>query len=713
MNYTDTLTTRLATAGAAAYRTGMAQASASVGGLGNAALRAAAQEAVLAAGMGGTAAAATGLAAAEGEATLATLMLEAAGGPVALALAGVSLAAGGAAIALGSLTLAAGAAAAATVAAMRASAAAAADFQTAMKEVEVQSGATRDAMNSLRGGALSGEMVRLGKSALDVAGAYTILASMGYSAAQMQAMMLPITQASVALGTDQAETTQLMIALMKQYNLTAADMPRIADQLVAGLAATSMQGEQVVMVMKYAGVAASSLGWSLGETIAAVDPLVAAFGNAEMAGTYFRQMLNVMKSGSKEAADAFASAGLNLNDFSKYSGSAATMLRWLQSGTWDASKITKAFGGEAGSAAQVLLQQSIPAMEAVAAKTQLVGAATDAANAKMQTLQGMQKRLAAAWTNLKISVGTSMLGMAAKWTEAVGLIVQAAQRMAELVNKALGKTQKDHEKTGSSAYDMADRLIQAFFNVGVAIISFSAKVAPAIQIVATMIGAWARGISIVVTGLSLMFRAFDALRGLDGPSALTRSLQLAAEALDSVTDANTAVMNDMKKWQDMGAIMAMSAWMVTIGNLRMSLAKLKTEAKTTTAPGGGNTPRGAGPNPDGMGSPDDYQAADAARQKAARDMERLGERAIALGRAVQMVIGGRLSEQVKAQLDRLSGADLNGGKGYLRGVRPNGDNKIVLELRYPTNVTPQERAQTTGWLLDAIRDAGRRAPVGG
>ena len=501
------------------------------------------------------AAASAALAAGEGLAAAAAAALDVALTPVtvivvALAADMIVLTAGMAALAAEAAVI--GAALGLGAAGAKASEEAYREWEAVMKDVELQSGATKEAMASLEAATLSEDMVKLGVNATEAAKGYQILASMGYSAADMQTAMLPITQTAIALGIEQADATRLMIALMKQYNLTIADMPMIADMLVGGLNKTAMQGDQVAEVMRYAGVAASSLGWSLGETIAAVDPLVAAFGNAEMAGTGFRGVLDRLKAPSAETAGAFKKAGLNVNDFAKHSGSAAELITWLKSGMWDAQTVARAFGAEAANAAQTLMRVDVPALQKTADAIGEMGSAQDYARGKMETMEGQLAQLGAAFQDLKIQLGGVVSDFTGPYVRALLIAVNALNNFVNKSRDAARKFQEDEkakrlasgetadaikkdldDKVAKSlqdaidkAEDMAVGFVKAVFSLADAVTAVS----PALALQANLLLMWVQGAAQARLGAAELALAWANLRDDLWPSRENRAQAAAAKA---------------------------------------------------------------------------------------------------------------------------------------------------------------------------------------
>lgn len=675
------------------------------------------------------------------------------------------------------------------------------EYEAVMKDVELQSGATAAQMEQMRAATLSRDLSDMGIAAKGAAEGYRRLSSEGFSVSEMQMMNLPITQAALVLGLDQAETTKLMLNLMRQYNLEAADMTMIADNLVGALNSTSLQGDEVAAALRYMGVTAGGLNWTLAETLAIADPLVGALGNAEMAGVYFREMMNLLKDPTNEAAAAFAAAGLNVADFRKHSQSAGDFLTWLQGGLWDTSLIAQAFGNRAADAAQILLNVEVPALRQNTAAINEMGVAQKNAEEKTKTQQGSVKALAAAYENMKVRLGEAVQMITKDYLGGVKLVVDAINQYLEGWREQLRKTDGKQLETRDIVLQVAEQLIYA--SARIAIMAIQVSRAMAIQ--AAQVGVLVHGYYVLKlainelqyayrwwigdkTGMTEMSAEMDKTKKtiMEINKGIAESLKWglgggASAAIKDIEKAEEELLSRVRKMRD-----------EQIKREQADAAKAKTPAGQHAQPGGQAEPDKADPNKaleyrlnqlkqmrnaleiwvgkakasvsepleeaaieiayrekdwqllvqmealtrQMSASEQDKWAATVARAEAeVRILEarkRMNEEAMrqneqerkknethfaemarrhqAVNDAVQMVIGGRLSELVQDQIKRL-GAMGDGSKGWLAGIRPAGHNKIVLELRSTGELTDRQVAQVQNHLIGIIKQAPAGAPL--
>ena len=284
----------------------------------------------------------------------------------------------------------------------------AAGFESVMTDVAIQSGATAREMAELKKVALSTEFIRLGKSGTEVATMLRRLASEGYKVKEMREMLLPITETAIAMGTDEAETTKLMLNLMQQFRLSAEDMGHIGDVMVTALANTSYQGDELAETLKMAGVAGHALGWSLEDTIAVTDQIIKVTGEASMAGRYFRSLVMSMRAPTEVMAQEFARVGISLGEVEAALKDPIALIELLNKAHERGANFARMFSTVAVTAGEALVGQEEEVRKTIKALDD-EGAAHDAAIAKMKTAVGQAQSFQAAMAALGTAIGEALL----------------------------------------------------------------------------------------------------------------------------------------------------------------------------------------------------------------------------------------------------------------------------------------------------------------
>lgn len=670
-------------------------------------------------------------------------------------------------------------------------------FESLMKDTEIQSGSTAEAMERVKSAALSQDLVDLGMSGTMAADAYKLLASEGYSAAEMQQAMLPIMQTAVATGGDQAQMTRMMLAIMRQYKFELSDLPAIGNAITGALNMTTFQIDDLMGAMKYAGPIASSMGWSFGETVAVLNVLYQQMGNFEMVGTGFRGVMNALMTPSQQMQAAFAEAGLNIQDFAKYSNDAGAALQWLQSGTWNQALIMRAFGAEAGLAATILIGAAVPSIIKTGDTIDTTGnVARDATN-KMSTLEGRIAQLTAGFANLKIELYEASKFLSSDLVQGVSL---AQQAVSQYLDASIEKLQA-HEKATGTNRDMQLEVAQDIIKAGAAIATIMIHISRVLAYQAAQVlvlvesyqalklvmldmelnyrkmwpgisnreselpalikrtrqdisethaalvaaGKWAIGgeatkvieqIERAKEDLLQRVAILSALRGVKMPSpssgasdtsrnkAATATQQPVTEDLEEANklyaqqiQAIAEITRQQKSLTDdpvraaqielagkEAALEILRRQEATALRLKADEEKLR-EARLARMRGESEVLEAQKAIRDQESRVNEHE-----RSRNVQYFEELAKRHRAVNDAVQMVIGGRLSEQVQEQIKRLG--SLGEAKGWLRGIRRQGNNRIVLELQDRTGTLTQGQINQVGdWILGNLRQSAARAPI--
>ena len=434
--------------------------------------------------------AAVALAAAEGTATAGAIGLETALAPVMIVLTALALPI--AAVAAGLIAIGAAAVVGGGSAAygLKEVTLAAAEFEAIMKEVELQSGATAEAMEEIKFAALAPEMSRLGKSATDVATAYKRLAAEGYDLAAQKALMLPIIQAAIVLGGEEAEVTRLFLNIMQQYNLALTDASRITDTLANALANTSFQGDELSTVLGYVGSDAAAAGFSLEGTISITDQIIKRLGDASRTGTGFRMILASILGPSDKMRESFAKSSVSVEDLQVAMGDEVEIVRLLSRALQEGVNFYDAFEVRAASVATILARSSIPEMEKTNEAFLNAGFGAEFATEKMDTLEGALGGLDASWKNLRVAIGLATQDVSVGWVKGIGLALTAMTNFAADWNTAQGKMQDDTKAGGGVILDVANLTIIALAVMATAMVALAQQTAYAASITMRFAQAW-------------------------------------------------------------------------------------------------------------------------------------------------------------------------------------------------------------------------------
>lgn len=198
----------------------------------------------------------------------------------------------------------------AAVAGFGAAISAAADFEKSISVFESVTGTTGAALDKVREKALQlGADTKF--SALEAVDAMNELGKAGISTEDILGGAADATVALAAAGEiDLAQAAAIASAAMNQFNLTAAEAPKIAD-LLAGAANASATGVQELGdALRYVGPSAAAAGLSIEDTAAFIAVLANNGIDASSAGTGLRGILVGLQPQSDKAAAAMEKLGL-------------------------------------------------------------------------------------------------------------------------------------------------------------------------------------------------------------------------------------------------------------------------------------------------------------------------------------------------------------------------------------------------------------------
>ena len=205
----------------------------------------------------------------------------------------------------------------------------------------------------------------------------------GYDFNQTVGAMPAVLDASRASGEDFGTVMSASTAILEQFGLKTEDTAsmmkntqRVTDSLTFVANKTSAGFEDMGVAMEYIGPVAHSLGMNVEETSAAVGLLSNNGIEADKAGTSLRGALSRLLKPTKQSSAAFEELGINIDEWKKGNIGLPDMLDTIKKhteGMTDAEKsslVAKAFGVEAQTGMNVLINQGGDALRNLTKETQ-------------------------------------------------------------------------------------------------------------------------------------------------------------------------------------------------------------------------------------------------------------------------------------------------------------------------------------------------------
>ncbi len=278
----------------------------------------------------------------------------------------------------------------------------AAEFESAMSRVKSAAGGTDEEFKALKQAAEdAGAATKY--TSVQAAEALENLAKAGLNATQaIEALpaVLALAQAGdVELGTSAEFVTKAVMGM----GLAFADAGRVADVLALGAGATNTSVKGLAEALSYAAPTAQSLGLSLETTVAIIGKFADAGIDASRAGTALNSIMSQFADPASKFRNELAAVGITTGDFNQ-------ALHELAASGTRGSKAINAVGLEAGPALKALLNQGMPALDALKAKLDdAAGSAAETAKVMGDNLDGALNGLASSWDTIKTVLGTPVL----------------------------------------------------------------------------------------------------------------------------------------------------------------------------------------------------------------------------------------------------------------------------------------------------------------
>ncbi|TWT12078.1 phage tail tape measure protein [Streptococcus sp. sy004] len=267
----------------------------------------------------------------------------------------------------------------------------------------------------------------------------------GLDANQTVGAMPPILRATKATGEDFNTVMGATTSIMSQFGLVSNDTnqmlkntQRVTDSLSFVANKTKAGFGDMGLAMEYVGPVANSVGMEVEETAAAVGILSNAGIEGQKAGTVLRGALSKLLNPSKANADAFKKLGFSAEEFRSGAIKLPDVLdriRQNTEGMTDAQKaalIAQAFGVEAQSGMNTLVNEGGAALRRLTEETKNAGGYTDQLAKKMSgSAQSGVERFKASLEVLQINIGEKLLPILTYFVEKADQLVNWFSKLDE------------------------------------------------------------------------------------------------------------------------------------------------------------------------------------------------------------------------------------------------------------------------------------------
>lgn len=266
-------------------------------------------------------------------------------------------------------------------------------------------------------------------TAPQVASAGKFLAMAGFNVDQIKHAIRPISDIALVGDTDLGETADVVTNIMTAYEIPAKQMDNTADILTMTFTKTNTTLLELAESFKYAGTVAHQSGLDFETASAAFGVLGDAGIKGSHAGTTLRMMLLNMMNPTKRGQEAWDILGINTKDKNGNLRNLSDILSDLHEKQQTMSAgdfstlINKMFRVTAAPGALALINNVAKMQEVAGLNKKSMGLASDLADEKKNTIQGLWYQMTSAFTE------TGMQG----FEQMQGVIRDFLQRMIELM----------------------------------------------------------------------------------------------------------------------------------------------------------------------------------------------------------------------------------------------------------------------------------------
>lgn len=189
-----------------------------------------------------------------------------------------------------------------------------ASFEAQMSRVGAAMDADAQAMDRLKAAALeAGAATKY--SATEAALAEEELGKAGLTVSQIVGGGLNAAMALAAAGhMELADAAEVAATTMVTFNLSASEVPAVADALAAGAGKASGEVSDLSYALKMSGLVANQLGLSMTDTVGTLAAFAQNALKGSDAGTSLKTMLSFLQPKSDDARDAMKELGLEFFD---------------------------------------------------------------------------------------------------------------------------------------------------------------------------------------------------------------------------------------------------------------------------------------------------------------------------------------------------------------------------------------------------------------
>lgn len=265
-------------------------------------------------------------------------------------------------------------------------------------------------------GATSGSMNDLAKSIYEVASnsrytteeltrTTTVLAQAGYSAEDISKLLGSVNQLATATGTDLNRSVDLLTSSMSLWNSQTSDASKMVNALTVAVNDSKAEINSIQKGMQYAGAAASQMGMSFEETVAAMSAVTnAGLKTRSIMGTGLRALLTELANPASKLQKELKKVGLTVSDVNVRTEGFTNVMKSLAEAGFGAENAFRGMDRQAASF-YLALKSQLDLNEQLIESMNRKGVAEKAEQIRMNTTTSQLQRFKSIWFELGSTLG--------------------------------------------------------------------------------------------------------------------------------------------------------------------------------------------------------------------------------------------------------------------------------------------------------------------
>jgi TP901 family phage tail tape measure protein len=265
----------------------------------------------------------------------------------------------------------------------------------------------------------------------------TVLAQAGYSAEEISKLLGSVNRLAAATGTDLRTSVDLLTSSMSLWNAQSSDAERMLNSLTVAVNDSKAEINSIQKGMQYAGAAASQMGMSFEETVAAMSAVTnAGLKTRSIMGTGLRALLTELSNPAKKLERELKRVGLTVSDVNVRVQGFSNVMRNLAEAGFGAEN---AFRGMDRQAASFYLasKSQLDLYENLLVSMNRRGEAEKAEQTRMDTTIAQLNRFKNIWFQIGADVGGPINFAFKKTMAGINELSEVISKLTGAINKGL------------------------------------------------------------------------------------------------------------------------------------------------------------------------------------------------------------------------------------------------------------------------------------